>query len=248
MTGIRLNPDLDVDALARAFTARRRLRIPDILEAASAGAVAAVLEHETRWKTTVAAGGDFFELPLDGERAEDPSKQAWLDAVRVDGAATRMQYVFDTRRLGPDHEADGSDAADAVLEFLNGEAFLGFVRAVTGDDRIDFLDGQASRYRPGHVLTTHSDLSAGKNRLYAYVLNLTREWRADWGGTLVFHGPDSHIAEGFVPTFNALNLFEVPMSHAVTQVASFAMGPRLSITGWIRSHQPVGPQRAQATP
>lgn len=243
MTEIRLGADLDVDALARAFEARRRLRIPGILEAASAEAVAAVLEAETRWKTTVAAGGDFFELPLNGDRAEDPSKQAWLDDARLDGAATRMQYIFDTRRLGADHEADEPDAADAVLAFLNGESFLGFVRAVTGDDRIDFLDGQASRYRPGHVLTTHSDLSTGKNRLFAYVLNLTREWRADWGGTLVFHGPDGHIAEGFVPAFNALNLFEVPMSHAVTQVASFAGAPRLSITGWIRSHQPVGPQR-----
>lgn len=244
MTEIRLGADLDVDALARAFEARRRLRIPGILEAASAEAVAAVLEAETRWKTTVAAGGDFFELPLNGDRAEDPSKQAWLDDARLDGAATRMQYIFDTRRLGADHEADEPDAADAVLAFLNGESFLGFVRAVTGDDRIDFLDGQASRYRPGHVLTTHSDLSTGKNRLFAYVLNLTREWRADWGGTLVFHGPDGHIAEGFVPAFNALNLFEVPMSHAVTQVASFAGAPRLSITGWIRSHQPVGPQSA----
>jgi SM-20-related protein len=243
MTDIRLNPDLDTAVLAPAFAARRRLHIPNILQANGVEAVTAVLEGEARWKATVAAGGDFFELPLDGDRAEDASKQAWLDDVRVDGMATRMQYVFDTRRLGSEHEADAPDAADAVLEFLNGESFLSFARAVTGDDRIDFVDGQASRYRPGHVLTTHSDLSAGKNRLYAYVLNLTREWRADWGGTLVFHGPDGHVVEGWIPAFNALNLFEVPMSHAVTQVTAFAMRPRLSITGWMRSHQPVGPQR-----
>ena len=244
MTDIRLNPDLDAAALTEVFAARRRLHIPNILTAESAGAVAAVLEAETRWKTTVAAGGDFFELPLNGDRAENPSKQAWLDYARVDGAATRMQYIFDTLRLGAEHETDAPDAADAALDFLNGEAFLGFIRTVTDDARIDFVDGQASLYRPGHVLTTHSDLSTGKNRLFAYVLNLTRAWRADWGGTLVFHGPDGHVAEGFVPAFNALNLFEVPMSHAVTQVASFAGAPRLSITGWIRSHQPVGPQRA----
>ena len=76
MTDIRLNPDLDVAGLAEVFAARRRLHIPNVLDAASAEAVAAVLEAETRWKTTVAAGGDFFELPLNGDRAEDPSKQA----------------------------------------------------------------------------------------------------------------------------------------------------------------------------
>ena len=106
----------------------------------------------------------------------------------------------------------------------------------------DFADAQASRYRPGHILTAHNDLSVGKNRLYAYVLNLTREWRADWGGTLVFYGEDGHVEQGWVPSFNALNLFAVPMGHAVTQVGAHAATDRLSIVGWLRSHTPVGPQ------
>jgi Rps23 Pro-64 3,4-dihydroxylase Tpa1-like proline 4-hydroxylase len=36
---------------------------------------------------------------------------------------------------------------------------------------------------------------------------------------------------------NALNLFRVPMLHAVTQVSSFAVAPRCSITGWLRRQQ-----------
>lgn len=73
--------------------------MPNILAADSAAAVAAVLEAETRWKTTVAAGGAFFELPLDGVRAEDTAKQAWLDEAGVGGASPLTQYIFDTRRL-----------------------------------------------------------------------------------------------------------------------------------------------------
>ena len=70
---------------------------------------------------------------------------------------------------------------------------------MTGDDRIDLADAQASRYRPGHVLTAHNDVSPGKNRLYGYVLNFSRDWRADWGGNLVFYGDDGHIQHGWVP-------------------------------------------------
>ena len=247
MTEVRLSTALDVKALAAAFTERRRLHIPAVLTPEAADAVADTLEAETRWKTTVAAGGDFFELPLEGRAAADPSKQSWLDAARVDGCRPTTQYMFDTRRLGREHEGP-RDAADAVLDFLNSPAFLAFARRLTGDERIDLADAQASRYRPGHVLTAHSDASAGKNRLYGYVLNFTREWRADWGGNLVFYGPDGHIEHGWTPAFNALNLFSVPTRHAVTQVADFAPRDRLSIVGWLRSNTKVGPQtREEAT-
>lgn len=236
---LRLSPALDVPALCEAFAARRRLHIPGVLDPGSAEAVVAAMEAFDGWKVSVSAGGEFFELPLKARRAAEPGKQAWIDAARVDGADARMQYVFDTRRLDMEPDDAPRDAVSEVLDFLNGPDFLGFVRAVTGDDRIDFADAQATRYRPGHVLTGHDDAAEGKNRLYAYVLNLTRDWRADWGGVLAFEGADGHIEEGFAPAFNALNIFAVPMRHAVTQVASFAPRDRLSITGWLRSHQTV---------
>ncbi|AQR60548.1 hypothetical protein BZG35_01925 [Brevundimonas sp. LM2] len=242
MSSLRLSPDLDVEALAKAFVAGgQRLHVPGILAAGDADAVEAVLAAERRWKTTVAAGGTYLELPLDGRVAEDPAKQAWLDEAAVDGASPLTQYIFDTRRLTAERGGAG-DAADAVLDWLNSPAFIGFARAVTGDDRIDLADAQASRYRPGHVLTSHNDVSPGKNRLYGYVLNFSRDWRADWGGNLVFYGADGHIEHGWVPAFNALNLFVVPTRHAVTQVASFATRDRLSIVGWLRSNTAIGPQ------
>lgn len=237
---LRLSPALDVAALRAAFAARRRLHIPGVLDPDSAGALVAAMEAFDGWKVSVSAGGEFFELPLSGRVAAEPGKQGWIDQACIDGADPRMQYIFDTRRLDMEPEDAPRDAVSAVLDFLNGPNFLAFVRGVTGDGRIDFADAQATRYRPGHVLTGHDDAAESKNRLYAYVLNLTRDWRADWGGMLAFEGADGHIEEGFAPAFNALNLFAVPMRHAVTQVASFAPRDRLSITGWLRSHEAVG--------
>ena len=239
---LRLSPSLDAAALRTAFQVRRRLHIPGLLDPDSAEAVVAAMEAFDGWKVSVSAGGEFFELPLSGRAAAEPGKQSWIDQARVDGADPRMQYLFDTRRLDMEPDDAPRDAVSEVLDLLNGPDFLAFARTVTGDDRIDFADAQATRYRPGHVLTGHDDAAEGKSRLYAYVLNLTRVWRADWGGVLAFEGEDGHIEEGFAPAFNALNIFAVPMRHAVTQVASFALRDRLSITGWLRSHQAVGPR------
>ncbi len=102
---IRLSPHLDVAALAQAFAGGgKRLHLPGVLATEDADAIAAVLEAETRWKTTVAAGGTFLELPLNGRIAEDPAKQAWLDEAAVDGTSPLTQYIFDTRRLTADRE------------------------------------------------------------------------------------------------------------------------------------------------
>lgn len=237
MTDLALSPSLDVAALNSAFRVHRRLHIPDVLTPDSAEALAAAMEAYEGWRVTVDAGGERFEIPLSAGRAADPGKQSWIDQAALNGADPAMQYIFDTRRIIV--EGIGDDVRDAVAvtpAFLNSPAFIAFVRGVTGDDRIDFADAQATRYRPGHVLTGHNDDAEGKNRLYAYVLNLTRKWRVDWGGALIFPDADGQIAQGFVPRFNALNIFAVPMDHAVTQVASFAGANRLSITGWLRSN------------
>nr|WP_246328770.1 2OG-Fe(II) oxygenase family protein [Brevundimonas lenta] len=240
---MRLSSALDVDALAAAFAAKRRLRIPGLMDDDSAEAVAVAMEVFDNWRISVAASGELFELPLLGRIAAEPDKQSWIDGARIDGNSPRMQYIFDTRRLTVEGFEDTTpDAVSEVPAFLNSPEFIAFVRAVTGDDRIDFADAQATRYRPGHALTAHTDVAPGKNRLYAYVLNMTREWYADWGGALIFFDGDGHIADGFVPSFNTLNIFAVPKAHAVGQVASFAPKDRLSITGWLRSNEPIGDQ------
>ncbi|MFX9023862.1 2OG-Fe(II) oxygenase family protein, partial [Acinetobacter baumannii] len=79
---------------------------------------------------------------------------------------------------------------EAVYDFINSEIGLSFLRTLTGDDRIAYVDAQATRYLPGHFLTEHDDEADGKHRLFAFVLNLTPRWRVDWGGLLLFIDKD----------------------------------------------------------
>jgi len=108
------------------------------------------------------------------------------------------------------------------------------MREVTGLNDIAFADAQATLYRPGDFLTTHDDKTGGHKRRAAYVLNMTPGWCPDWGGILQFFDERGNVSQGFVPAFNALNVFRVPAEHAVSQVALFG-GFRYSVTGWLHA-------------
>src|SRR3990167_7921754 len=97
-------------------------------------------------------------------------------------------YLFETCPIYDIYHSGSSHDHPIVetFEFLNGEPFLSFMRRLTGASDIAFADAQVTRYGPGHFLTTHNDAVDGKNRRAAFVLNMTPEWRADWGGHLNF--------------------------------------------------------------
>lgn len=163
-----------------------------------------------------------------------PQKQGLAQAIQK-AATSDFQYLYDNYPIY-DAVQDGSAPPvwKTVCDFLNGDTFLALMRDVTGEARIAMADAQLTRFRRGHFLTEHSDAAEGKNRYYAYVLNLTPIWRIDRGGLLAFHGEDGNVSEAFTPRFNALNLLKVPSPHSVTQVALSAGGERISITGWLR--------------
>ncbi len=209
--------------------------MPGVLPPDQARAVGAALAG-TPWHRSMHVGGKSYDFALETLETIPAERQAALETALVEGGRAGFQYRFDAWRLSDLVEAGqrAGGPLEAVYDLLNSEAFLRFVRTLTNDPRPAYVDAQATRYRAGDFLTAHDDGVEGKNRLYAYVLNFTPAWRTDWGGLLAFHDADGHVAEAYAPTFNALNIFRVPQLHAVTQVASYAAGERLSVTGWIR--------------
>ena len=107
---------------------------------------------------------------------------------------------------------------------------LGVLNLAHGE--LVMVGAQATRYLPGQFLRLHDDHHAVENRRYAYVVNLSRDWEADWGGMLHFVAADGSVEEVFMPRFNSLSLFRVPHRHFVGLVSPWAKQPRLAITGW----------------
>ncbi|WP_129794476.1 2OG-Fe(II) oxygenase family protein [Sphingosinicella sp. CPCC 101087] len=235
-----LNPALDAMALRDRFAARGRVHIPDFLAADGAARLLAHLRERPDWILVINQDDKLFELDRSAQAALTEAQKAQLDAAVHRSARRGFQYRYETVRV-PDSAA--KRAAEPTLltrfaDFLAEPATLAFLRTVTGADAIGFADAQATAYSPGHFLTAHDDNVAGKDRAAAYVMNLSAEWRADWGGLLMFEGGDGHIEEAYVPRFNALNLFAVPAPHSVSYVAPFAPWRRYSVTGWLRAIAP----------
>ena len=227
-----LNPGLDQDTIADAFTRDRRVHIPSILTQESAGRVHRCLAQET----------DFSLLCRTGDQAQawrvaslTPQKEAELMDAAFAGARSGFHYLYDGHVLSRDGEAyaDPAHYLAAVTGFLNSRPVLDFARRVTGNETIAFADAQAARYRRGHFLNRHDD-GNDHGRIAAYVLNMTPRWRPDWGGALLFSDRPGHLSGGYLPAFNALNIFAVPQDHMVGFVAPFAGAHRLSVTGWFR--------------
>lgn len=235
---LHLNQTLRPEAYRSVFKAHRRLHIPSILEPSSATFLHKLVSEDAEWTRSIhlAAGTD-VDITMDELKAMSADERADLERSLFESNTDKVSYIFDTVRItaAMDLGRPVAEPMRGLHDFVNGRPFLDFMTRLTGDGRVGFADVMATRYLPGHHATAHGDEDADHSRLYAFVLNLTPEWRADWGGVLMFHDEDGHIAEGYVPKFNALNVFAVPQTHSVSAVSRLARGPRLSITGWIHA-------------
>jgi Rps23 Pro-64 3,4-dihydroxylase Tpa1-like proline 4-hydroxylase len=228
-----LNEHLDVAQLAAAFRARSRLQIHDILERDAARAIHACLANEVPWSFTYRVGGRNLLASPAELAAMNPHQRNDIGMRIIGQAREAFTFAFMTYPMVRNYRAGSPVVLDRVFEALSGEPFLDFVRTVTGDASIRGVDAQATRYTAGHFLTLHDDMDyEGGERRYAYVLNFSDSWRAEWGGLLQFVDADGSVAESYVPHFNSLSLFKVPTRHIVSYVAPYAVRPRLAITGW----------------
>jgi len=237
---IRLNPRLDPRDYAQAYARDGMVQVPDLLDAASADWLALALEHDTPWSLSLKTpqGGELVspqEIAALGRDALTARVQAALQAGRDGFSFVYLAYpIIKAFLTGQDQ----GHATHILVQFFNDTPFLEFAKAVTGETALTKIDAQATWYRPGDFLTLHDDTGEGERRA-AYTLGLTRDWRADWGGQLMFHDAAGDIARGFKPGFNLWTVFKTPRLHSVAPVAAYAGGKRRSITGWLRDDPPI---------
>lgn len=231
-----LSASLDTEAISNQFRTAGYVSISQVLPPAHARRVHDGLRELAEWNLVFSDRGKHVDLAPQQIAAMPKDTVNQLQAAIYAQAAQDFQYyyhnypIYDAHRQGrnPGH------VLHRFYEWLDGEEFLGFARAVSGFDDISFVDAQATAYGPGHFLTVHDDASEGKNRRAAYIFNFTPDWRPDWGGYLQLLDEAGHVHRGLRPTFNTLNLISVPQPHNVGLVAPFARATRLSVTGWLR--------------
>lgn len=234
---LRLNPRIDRKAAARTYAQKGFVQIEQVFEPQTADALAHLLETGIDWDLAF-EGGDGRPAVLNAQAIRTagetlrPRLQAMLAKAGEAYGFMYLSYPLITAYL---QGRDPGHPIHALTEFLNGE-FVRLGAEVTGQPHAVKADGQLTRYRPGDFIGLHNDVGLEKSdRLTAYTLGLTRRWRPDWGGQLLFHDEAGDVTRGYAPRWNALTLFKVPQSHSVAPVAGYARAPRLSVVGWLRN-------------
>jgi len=163
-----------------------------------------------------------------------------LDANKVfynqsrGGISGNISYHF-YRTLG--NHVEGCYCAECKFrEWLLSSELLGFLESVSGEKYDRFNTTFASKYSEGCFLSPHTDHANGD---IGFVLQLTKNWKPQWGGLLHFMDDYGQIIEKTeVPTFNTLTLFKLHEQngkwHYVSHVNPGVKADRLAYSGWFQ--------------
>ncbi len=232
-----ISNSIDIAATRATLERLGRVQVRDYLQPDAAVTLERCLMEDVPWNLGIREHDEVQTLSAPELAALDaPAQAALLERVQ-NAARGKYAFAYENYMMIQAYKRgyDQGLLLHRLLEFLNSQVHLEFLHALTGDPRIRRVNAQATRYRPGHFLKQHNDSHASDGYLYAHVLNLTRDWVADWGGLLQFIDAKGAVEQTFMPHFNSLSVFRVPTDHVVSLVAPWAERPRMAITGWYQS-------------
>lgn len=166
--------------------------------------------------------------PLQAEN-QNESVQLVGEATEAAKTATLMCYVF-VRTYHPHVDKAFRDLILSKIDLIS---------EITGEPLNGFYSAFTSCYEQGCFLSPHTDEFAESEHKpnIAFVLNLTKEWRWEWGGLLHLFDKspwdNGEIVKVVKPSYNSLVLFKLPRWHYVSEVAGSAAAKRLAFSGWL---------------
>ena len=146
----------------------------------------------------------------------------------------KNEFAFNFHRTFENRYKEISYLEYSIRKILSSPQFINTIREITGIEITILKQLFLSRYRSGHFLSTHSDVGNGT---LAFVINITKNWKPEYGGILHFLSEDRKvIIDSIVPIFNNMSLFFVkPVDgtpHYVSHVVPGIAETRYALTGW----------------
>lgn len=236
-THYEINRALERGRHASGFQQSGRAHLSEFLDPGTAERLRERLVREDRWNLYACSAGKAWQASPVMRKRYGAVEENQLANFTYTGAREGFAYLYETVV-----QTNGDDLLSEFGAFAQSAEFLDLVNELTTISEVRHVDLYTTRFGPGHFLLPHTDakIMLGPNdrrieRRVAFVLNLTRGWKAEWGGLLLFLRPDGQVSEAYVPCFNTLDLFLVPQSHAVSFVCPFAKEARYAVSGWLWS-------------
>ena len=207
----------------------KKLKIPNFLESQFAEELFKHAFFEKNWN--LASGIDKNKFEKQNIPQFDKINNLQIKNVSSAFGKDQFSYIF--------YRSMNNSKNISFLEFtlrkiLNSPEFINTLNEITGLELTQLTTLFMSKYKSGNFLSPHSD--RGNGRL-AFVINLTKFWKPQYGGNLHFMNDDrTEILDTFVPEFNNLVVFYVPegdgVPHFVSHVAPNVKHNRFAVTGW----------------
>ena len=234
LSKILLNKDINPEEFASTLQEKGRVQIKNIFSDKTADHLYNLIKQNKTWYLAYNEGDQYYESILqEFEKMPAHLKQQFMNNI-YRRARTSFQYLFQQYYITQAVEKgeEKGHPLHVMHDFVNADPFMSFMKKLTGEDNIRFIESFVSSYGPGHFLTDHDDTHDKNDRVVAYTIGMTKNWKKDWGGHLAFFDDDGNIKQALMPSFNTLSVFLIPQPHAVQFVAPFAQMNRVSFLGW----------------
>lgn len=186
--------------------------------------------QEDWWYVSVNHDGNKVILQNTIENADAISEAK--EAAHKSFGEDKFSYVF--FRTYNNHYENCNCFECEFRKILTSPAFIHLMNNLTGLQLTKNKEAFISRYGNDCFLNVHNDKGNGQ---IAFVINLTHDWKPQYGG--IFHiltKDRTTIRNTVCPQFNSITIFKVPepngIPHYVSHVAPSIKKYRYAVSGW----------------
>jgi len=190
-----------------------------------------IYETPGDWWSEVFAGGEGAPVYVQGGSLNSKEQKIRLNS-HIDAMFHSPDVVYRFKRSTDHSEGCGCYECRFREDHILGSTFKDVMTNEMGIKDPVLFEQFISVYDQGDFLNVHTD----KQRGVAFVLNLTKDWKPEYGGLLNLI-PESNRNEmvSVFPKFNSLVMFSLGdegVPHFVSEVSQRAPHSRIAISGW----------------
>tara|TARA_B100001175_G_C19476714_1_gene624748 strand:+ start:648 stop:1373 length:726 start_codon:yes stop_codon:yes gene_type:complete len=223
-----INYNLNLNELRNEYNKLNIIQINNILEESFSEALFKQAFLEKNWVLSTGFDKNKFQKPT----TKQFEKANALQIKNVNNHFKNDEFTYIFHRTMNNNKPNFLEFC--IRKQLNSDKFIKMINDITKKNVTQLSTMFLSKYKSNNFLSPHSDKGNGK---VAFVLNLSKFWKPQYGGILNFLDESrKNIIKSYVPDFNNLILFEVPENgykpHFVSHVAPNIKHSRYAVTGW----------------
>jgi Rps23 Pro-64 3,4-dihydroxylase Tpa1-like proline 4-hydroxylase len=223
-----INTIHDIEILKDIFNNENQIKISNFLNGEFAEKLFQYVLVEKKW--ILATGIDSIKYEKETTPVFTKINTLQIKNVNDSFGNNKFTYIF-YRSMNNKHM---SYFEFTLRNILNSSDFITLLNEITNLKLTHLTTLFLSKYKSGSFLSPHSD--AGNGTL-AFVINITKFWKPQYGGILHFMNENrTEIIRSYVPEFNSFVIFKVPenggIPHYVSHVSPNVKYSRYAITGW----------------